>query len=383
MTSIFNHLQDSSLASKYSLQELLGESKGAAFFRTTFGPEQRPAVLKLIPETSSAAGEEQLKLWRIAARIAHPNMLRLLDHGRADEEGGDHFLYAVFEFPDDTLAGAVGRGPLSAEETREVLVAVVEGLRYIHSQGLVHTAVDPSHVVAVGNQIKLATDTLCLPSRDATTAEDVRSLGALVYQLISGRRVEPGTDPDLSSIPEPFRSIIQHSLVHDPNQRWSPPQLAAAIDSPPSQDASPLEPARPARSVSSRTFPKWIYVATPVFLIVLILVFREIKPRPEPIAARPAPVAQTPLAPKPASTRSWRVIAYTYSRRAVADKKAQSINRKWSGAQAEVLAPGTGKPGAYLVALGGPMNRDEAVRFLKTARSKGMPRAAYVRSDTP
>jgi hypothetical protein len=35
------------------------------------------------------------------------------------------------------------------------------------------------------------------------------------------------------------------------------------------------------------------------------------------------------------------------------------------------------------VALGGPMSRDEAFRFLKTARGKGMPRATYVRSNSP
>jgi eukaryotic-like serine/threonine-protein kinase len=375
MISIWNHLQDISLAGKYRLQELLGESEGAAFFRTTFGPERQPAALKLIPETSPAAGEEQLKLWHIAARLSHPNLLRLLDYGRAEEEG-DNFLYAVFEFPDDSLAGVVDRGPLSAAETRDVLAAALDGLRYIHSQGMVHGAIDPSHVVAVGNQIKLSTDTLCQPSRDVTTAEDVRSLGALVYRLLSGRRVEPGMDPDLSSIPEPFRTVIEHSLAHDPNQRWSLAEITAAVHPPPRP-----EPAKQTFAARSRPFPKWIYVATPAFLIVLILLFRGIKPKSEPPVPPPVPVAQSAVAPKPVPARNWRVIAYTYPRRAEAERKVQSINRKWSGAQAEVLEPRAAKPGNYLVALGGPMNRDEAFHFLKVARSRGMPRGTYVRSN--
>jgi eukaryotic-like serine/threonine-protein kinase len=377
MTTNWNRLQGTWLAGKYSLREWLGESDGAAFFRTTLGTERQPAGLKLIPETSSAAGEEQLKLWRIVARISHPSMLRLLDFGRTQEEG-ETFLYAVFEFPDDSLSSALDRGPLGAEETREVITAAVDALRFIHAEGLVHTAVDPSHVVAIGNQIKLSTDTLRLPSPDAATAEDVRSLGALTYQLLSGQRIEPGTTPDTTSIPEPFRNVIQHSLARDPNQRWSLEQISAAINPPRTPTVSPAERAA---TPPSRPFPKWIFVATPAFLILLILLFREIKPKPETPA--PAPIAQSPVVPKPVPARNWRVIAYTYSRRAEAEKKARSINRKWSGAQAEVFEAIPTRPGTYLVALGGPMSHDEALRFVKTARSKGMPRATYVRANSP
>jgi hypothetical protein len=380
MTSIWNWLQDTSIAGKYSLGEVLGESEDGAFFRTAFGPEQQTAVLKLVPEISPTAGEEQLALWRIAAGISHPNIVRLLEYGRTEVEG-HAFLYAVLEFPDDSLEGAVKRGPLTAAETREVLTAALDGLYFIHSQGLVHGAVDASHVVAVGNQIKLSADTLRLPSRHATTSEDVRSLGALVHQLISGRAVVPGTTPDLTFTPEPFRTVIEHSLAHDPNQRWSLVEIAAFISQPHKPAAPPEVPAKQTRAVS-RPFPRWIFVATPVFLVALIFLFREIKPKPEATAPPPAPVAQAP-APKSAPTRNWRVIAYTYSRRAEAEKKAESINRKWSAAQAEVLQLGATKPGPYLVAVGGPLNRDEAQRFLKLARSRGMPRSTYIRGNTP
>lgn len=386
MTSIWNWLEDTSIGGKYSLHELLGESEGGAFFRTTFGPDQQTGGLKLIVETSTAAGEEQLTLWRIAARIAHPNLLRLLDYGRTEEEG-HALLHAVFEFPDDSLASALERGPLSVKETREVLVAALDGLRYIHAEGLVHAAVDASHVVAVGDQIKLSTDTLRRPSSEAATAEDVRSLGALVYQLLTGRRVEPGTAPDLSSVPEPFRGVIQHSLANDPSQRWSLTEISASLNPAAGQIVdTPESGLQTPRANRSRPFPKWILVATPAFLIVVILLFRGITPGSEatvPVPSVQSPVAQSLVVPRLVPQPNWRVIAYTYPRRAEAEKRAQRINRKWSGARAEVFEPSNAKSGTYLVALGGAMSRDEALRYLKIARGKGMPRGTYIRSYLP
>jgi hypothetical protein len=190
-----------------------------------------------------------------------------------------------------------------------------------------------------------------------------------VYQLISGRRLEAGREPDYSGIPAAFRTVIERSVAADPNQRWPLAQLLTVFD----VVAPETTPVR------ARPVPRWIFVATPVFLILVILIFRGIKPKAEVPVAPPVPVAAAP--PKAAVTRGWRVIAYTYTRRALAEKKVQSINRKWSGAQAEVLEPGAGKPGNYLVALGGAMDREQALRFLRAARSKGMPRGTYVRGE--
>jgi hypothetical protein len=74
------------------------------------------------------------------------------------------------------------------------------------------------------------------------------------------------------------------------------------------------------------------------------------------------------------------VIVYTYAGALSAEKKAQSIHARWPDVQAEVFAPnGPGRP-PYLVALGGRMTRDEAVRLLKIARGKGMPRDIYIQN---
>jgi hypothetical protein len=384
MISTWDRLEGASLAGQYVLEQWLGESADGAFFLTTFGPAAQPAVLKMIP-LATGGGERQLELWRCAARLSHPHLLRLLDFGRTDVDGNP-FLYAVFERPDDHLA-EVAR--LSPKETRDVLIAVLEALRYIHSQGLVHTSVDPGHVVAMGNQIKLSSDTLCEPSRSATTTDDVRSLGALVYRLLTGRPIEPGISPDLSSIPDPLRAIVSHSLDHDPNRRWTLAQIAEALRPAPQPQAAPAPLPPPLKPVAPpSSFPIWAYMAIATLVAVLVYVFAPRAPTPEPAAALPTPspsvaqprAAEPPAPPKFVGREYWRVIVYTYAGAAAAEKKAQSIHAKWPGVEAEVFAPnGSGRP-PYLVALGGRMTRDEAVRLLKIARGKGMPRDTYIQN---
>jgi len=195
-------------AGGYDLGPCLGTNGRAGFFVTAAGRDR--ALLKLVPE--DAAGEEQLALWQETAALWHPNLLRLLDFGRA-EESGEPFLFAVFEYPDDNLAGALANGPLSEPEGREVFDAVREALAYLHSRDLVHTAVDADHVVAVGSRIKLTSDTLRHAGEEgATPAADLAGLDALFYHLSTGVRPEPESAEAPAAVaeqPERIEAIIE------------------------------------------------------------------------------------------------------------------------------------------------------------------------------
>ncbi len=244
MTRLWDELEGVYLAGEYGLQQYLGSEGEAAFYRTAFGPEQHPAALKLVADEPST-GEEQLALWRKVEELAHPNLLPLLDCGRA-EAGGDSFLYAVFEFPDDSLVGALANGPLSDQETRDVLAAALGALRYVHQQDMVHGAVDADHIVAVGDRIKLASDTLRPAGIGATVADDVRQLGALVYRMRTGQMPEPGVVPDVAGISDPLATIIRNTLEPDENHRATLAEVDSLLNPPPAvvRPPAPAEPVR-------------------------------------------------------------------------------------------------------------------------------------------
>jgi eukaryotic-like serine/threonine-protein kinase len=74
----------------------------------------------------------------------------------------------------------------------------------------------------------------------------------------------------------------------------------------------------------------------------------------------------------------WRVIAYTYNHEAQAKEKVDQIAGKHPELRPEVFRP-TGR-GPYLVALGGPMSRDEAFAFAGKAKRSGLPRDLYAQN---
>jgi eukaryotic-like serine/threonine-protein kinase len=421
------HLEGISVAGHYVLQQWLGGDETAGFFLTTFGPDGQRAVLKLIPEDTVDA-TRQLALWRRTVPLRHPNLLEMLDCGRADA-GGNAFLYAVLEYPDDRASMALEQRTLSEPEAQEVLTSALEALRYLHGKGFVYGPLGADRVVAVGERIKLSSDSLREPGDGSgSSEEDVRALGELLYLLVTGRRAEGGAIK-LLGVGEPLRTVIRHALVEDPRGRWTLEEISAALERPmapaepePIPAASIELPAERLRAQKSAPppFPKWIFGGVAGLLLIIVAMNlgrksgagtepRPLRPAPglpaagsapsQPSAqppSQPAPVRQAPVQqavraaappsikkPPPAPTKAgsaiWRVIAYTYASRTAAENKARSVNEKWPELHAAVFAPRQ-RTGFYLVSLGGRMTKDDALRLQKRARGDGLPRDTFVQN---
>jgi hypothetical protein len=395
-----------SLNGDYILKHGLGGDDRAAFFEAVHATDGARAIVKLAQDVEGK-GNAALDLWHRARQLRHPNLIGLLGFGRTEHQGATA-VYAVFEAPDDTLASALSSTRLNENEARDVLDSVMDALRYLHAQGLAHSAVDADHIVAVGDRVKLTTDTL----REAAPSdcrEDVRLLGELWQQALL---------PASSNSEE----LAAHAADPDPQSRWTLAEISAAIAprvvaEPPPPPVTVSEPApelpvivreelpalppphrRVAEPASPYPFPKWIFAGVAgVLLLILALnwprparvatqpkyvpVLRN-APTPEPVPyTKPTPpTAAAPAVRKPPPTagkETWRVIAFTYRTREAAANKAQQLNRYHPGLNAAVFVP---KDKYYLVSLGGRMSHDEAVRLQRTARGKGLPRDLYVQN---
>ena len=96
-------------------------------------------------------------------------------------------------------------------------------------------------------------------------------------------------------------------------------------------------------------------------------------PAPLPRAAIATPATATP-------TTQWRVVAFTYNRQDQAQRKADRLAQKHKSLHPEVFTPNGRAP--YLVTIGGPMSRDEAVALKNRLRGEGLPRDLYAQNYT-
>src|SRR5690606_18039352 len=96
----------------------------------------RPVVLKVLrPEIAHWIGAARfLEEIRIVARLAHPNIIALIDSGEIDG-----LLYYVMPYHEgETLRQRLDRGPLPAGAAMTVVRDIALALGHAHTAGLVH-----------------------------------------------------------------------------------------------------------------------------------------------------------------------------------------------------------------------------------------------------
>src|ERR1700746_1141138 len=146
-----------SVDGRFPLQKHLGGSRTNAVFLTHIaGTPEAKAVIKLVL-ASSCDPEAQLALWRSAAKLSHPSLIRILDGGRCWLAGSD-LIFVVVEYSEGNLGEVLPRRALTPAEGQAMLRPIIEALKYLHRQGLVHGHLRPSNVMAVNEQLKISAD---------------------------------------------------------------------------------------------------------------------------------------------------------------------------------------------------------------------------------
>jgi TonB family protein len=287
---------------KFPLLEWLGGTTYSAVFRTQLpGSSTQPAAVKLIrAERPDAA--QQIARWRALIPLSHPNLLRVFHAGHCQISGAP-WLYLVMEFAEENLEQVLPVRPLSMIEVNDLMLPVLDALRFLHAQGLVHGRIKPSNICAVKNQLKLSIDSIhpanqsvkpySLSAYDAPESEsgnrsasaDVWSLG---MTLVAGFDQRPLTwsrsntlDPAVpKSVPVPYGQIAHECLRMNPADRCSLGRVKNLLH----QEPPPPKPAAP--PVTSRKK----FLAPVVAVIVLGAVIVGVRSR-HTTTTQPAPTA--------------------------------------------------------------------------------------------
>lgn len=199
----------------------------------------------------------------------HPNLARYENSYRF-KLGRIEIDYAVMKYYEDgSLSNILKNKKLSKNELIEIIEGVIRGLSHMHKEGFIHRDLKPGNILierndgklipkitdfgmsklkrnsesdlsdsAIGKTIAYAAPEQIqnMPIRDNT---DLWSLGVMVYKMCQGelpflsnnhtskeiynieisKKNVVGQIPDLTSLEEPFKQIIEKCLVVDINER--------------------------------------------------------------------------------------------------------------------------------------------------------------------
>jgi len=124
-----------------------------------------------------------------------------------------------------TLSQRIASGALSSEEALQYAAAIAQALRRKHQEGAVCGSLDPDHIVLQGSGVKLAQESAGgltpytsperLRGEGIDARSDVFAFGAILYELLSGRRAFAARGPEelkreiLEMEPAPLEGISE------------------------------------------------------------------------------------------------------------------------------------------------------------------------------
>lgn len=232
--------------------ELLGEiargGMGVVYRARQLGLEREVALkMILVGQWASEAQVQRFRLEaRASARLEHPNIVPIYDFG--EHEGWHFFSLKLIDGED--LGRQMRDGQWSANDTAgqrriaQLLRTVAEAVHFAHQRGILHRDLKPTNILIAGDGTPYLTDfglaklieetsdlthtssVLGTPAYmapelaagrtdDVTVAADVYSLGAVLYELLTGQ------PPHLARTPlETLRRVVEQEAA--PVRRVSP-----------------------------------------------------------------------------------------------------------------------------------------------------------------
>lgn len=226
------------LADRYEIQGVIGSGGMAAVYQGRDLVLDRVVAIKLLPRDKreqERAGQRLLREARAMARIAHPGIVQVFDHG-SDATLGP---YLVMErlYGENLARFLHGRGPLPLDLALSLIEQICAALQAAHDAGVVHRDLKPSNLFVVRGptpdapRIKvldfgvaklddaeqltdpgdiLGTLAYLPPERweggeTGDARADVYALGAILYELLS----------DSTPFRAQTRAALRLSILHD------------------------------------------------------------------------------------------------------------------------------------------------------------------------
>ena len=246
----------------YEIAAPLGEGGMGEVYRARDTRLDRAVAIKILPERLAGNAEARQRFEREARAISalsHSNICTLYDVG--SDNGTDFLVMELLE--GETLADRLLKGPVPLEQVFRYGIEICEALARAHRSGVLHRDLKPGNIMLCGSGVKLMDFGLAKPlagsspasglsatlthgsaaspvtaqgtvvgtfqymapeqveGREADTHTDIFALGAVLYEMATGKRAFEG---------KTTASVIAAILEREPPpisqlQPMSPPEL--------------------------------------------------------------------------------------------------------------------------------------------------------------
>ncbi len=259
----------------YEIQSSIGAGGMGEVYRARDTRLAREVAIKVLPEVFARDADRLQRFEheaRVLSTVNHPNILAIHDVGA---QGDLHYLVSEL-LEGQTLREKMNAGPLSQRRVTEYAVEMARGLAAAHDQGIVHRDLKPDNIfITRDGRVKILDFGLAkqaigeagLSGQSATVAaptptqpgtvmgtvgymspeqvrgqtvdhhSDIFSLGAILYEMISGKRAFKGDTsvetmnailkedpPELNesglNVTPGLDRIVRHCLEKEPGQRF-------------------------------------------------------------------------------------------------------------------------------------------------------------------
>lgn len=253
--SFYQELRQPDFISGYEILQKIGGGVFGEVFKARKKSIGRLYVIKFLKTESEAQRqiiEKELASLTNFAQIDHPNLVGIEDQGVVCD-----IPYIIMTFAgDQTLADRLARGPLAPEALDSVFHQILFGVEALHQRSIVHFDLKPANIFIKEDTVRVGDyglSKLLSESRQSLSfgrgtpyymapevmrrkgdlRSDVYSLGAILYELVTGKvpfegdsdwevlkkhEVEPLQFP--VGFPPTYRGLVETAMSKNPEDRF-------------------------------------------------------------------------------------------------------------------------------------------------------------------